>query len=229
MSWRIERADALALLHELPSGWAQMCLAEPPRADDPDRTLGILAETRRVLRDDGTLWFLTASAGLYLEALRDEGWRLQTTPVWAHRLAAYGRPTLELFLFSKQSGYFYDEGTIGAYQVSSLCVSGNCRARRAQGCVPAREHVRGLRLLKRCVMAGSSLLACGECGAPYRRNRPGESAPVGLRHPTCSHNNPGGRCLVLDPFYRPGLPSAEAVLCSGRSFLGITDTASEGR
>jgi hypothetical protein len=192
--------------------------------------LAILAETRRVLRDDGTLWLFTAPAEMYLEDLREEGWRLQATPVWARRLAAYGRPALGLFLLSKQSWYFYDTNTICVHPAApSLCVNGSCRVRRAQSCVPVREHERGLRLVKRCVMAGSSLLACGECGAPYRRARPGESAR-GLRHPTCSHNNPDGRCLVLDPFYRPGLPSAEAVLCSGRSFLGLTDTsASEGR
>jgi hypothetical protein len=228
MSARIEHTDSLTLLRELPDGWAQTCITQPPRADAPDRTLAILAESRRVLRDDGTLWLFTAPAESYLEDLREEGWQLQTTPVWARPLAAYGRPALRLFLLSKQSRYFYDTSTIGAYPAPSLWVSGSCRVRRIQSCVPAREHERGLRLVKRCVMAGSSLLACGECGAPYRRARPGESAP-GLRHPTCSHNNPDGRCLVLDPFYRPGLPSAEAALCSGRSFLGITDTASEGR
>jgi DNA modification methylase len=30
MSWRIERADALALLRELPDGWAQTCVTSPP-------------------------------------------------------------------------------------------------------------------------------------------------------------------------------------------------------
>jgi hypothetical protein len=102
------------------------------------------------------------------------------------------------------------------------------QARRVQTCIPAREHERGLALIKRCILAGSSLLACRTCGAPYQRTRPGEDA-LGVRRPTCAHNNPGGCCLVLDPFYdRAGIPTAEAALHTGRSFLGITEPAEEG-
>jgi hypothetical protein len=74
MSWRIEQADALTLLRELPDRWAQTCVTRPPRAGDPDRTLAILAEVRRVLRDDGTLWVLLAPDQLPLATeLRAEG------------------------------------------------------------------------------------------------------------------------------------------------------------
>jgi hypothetical protein len=35
---------------------------------------------------------------------------------------------------------------------------------------------------------------------------------------------------VLDPFYDPaGIPTAEAALCTGRSFLGIANPAGESR
>ncbi len=227
MSWRIEHADALALLRELPDGWAQTCIARPPRAGEHDRTLAILAEARRVLRDDGTLWVLAAPDQPSLAAeLRAEGWTRQSSPAWGTQRGA----AMRLLLFTKGDRYFYDARTIAARAASPsrLCVRASCCARRAQTCLPAREHERWLALVKRCILTGSSLLACGECGAPYRRTRPGENAP-GIRRPTCPHHNPDGRCLVLDPFYDPaGVPTAEAALRIGRSFLGITDPASRG-
>jgi hypothetical protein len=222
MSWRIERADALALLRELPDGWAQACVTRPPRVGDHDRTLAILAEARRVIRDDGTLWVFLHPDDLPLAAeLRAEGWTQQSSPAWITQRDTATRP----FLFTKGDRCFYDAHTIGARSRSSsaLCVSASRQVRRAQSCLPAREHEHRLQLVKRCILAGSSLLACGECGAPYRRTRPGESAPE-IRRPTCPHNNPGGCCLVLDPFYDPaGIPTAEAALCTGRSFLGIAN------
>jgi hypothetical protein len=233
MSWRIEQADALTLMRELPDGWAQTCVTHPPRAGDHDRTLAILAEVRRVLRDDGTLWVLLAPDHLPLAAeLRAEGWSQQSSPQWATRRTVCERGgATRLFLFAKECRYFYDAHTIDARSrpSSPLCVSASRQARRAQSCLPAREHEHRLQLVKRCIRAGTSLLACGECGAPYRRSRPGESAP-GIRRPTCPHNSPGGCCLVLDPFYDPaGVPTAEAALCTGRSFLGIADPAGERR
>jgi hypothetical protein len=227
VNWRVEQADALALLRELPDGWAQTCVTRPPRADDPDRTLAILTEARRVLRDDGTLWVLLHPDDLSLAGeLQAEGWRRQSSPAWATQRDTATRPCL----FTKGQRYFYDARTIGARSGSPswLCVGASRQVRRAQTCLPAREHERGLRLVKRCILAGSSVLACGECGAPYRPTRPGESAP-GIRRPTCPHNNPCGRCLVLDPFYDPAcVATAEAALCTGRSFLGIADPASTG-
>jgi hypothetical protein len=232
MSWRIEQADAVTLLRELPDRWAQTCVTGPPRAGDSDRTLAILAEVRRVLRDDGTLWVLLAPDQLPLAAeLRGEGWTQRSSPTWAACFTGERAPAVRPFLFTKERRYFYDARTIGARArpAGPLCVSASRQVRRAQVCLPAREHERRLLLVKRCILAGSSLLACGECGAPYRRTRPGESAP-GIRRPTCPHNNPGGCCLVLDPFYNPAdIPTAEAALCAGRSFLGVANPAGESR
>ncbi len=216
MSWRIEQTDALELLRELPDGWAQTCIARPPRAADPDRTLAILTETRRVLRNDGTLWVLLASSQLPLaDELREEGWIQQPRPAWARCRAA------RLYLFTKQPGYFRTD-LIAARRgaLRQLRASASIQTRRAQTCSHTSEHEHRLRLVKQCILTGSSLLACGECGAPYRR------ASAGLRRPTCAHNNPGGCCLVLDPFYdRAGILTADAALCTGRSFLGITEPA----
>ena len=164
--------------------------------------------------------------------LREEGWTQRPAPKWAERATrdAHGEAA-RLFLFTKQRRYFFlDADTIAARDRSSsaLCVSMSRQARRVQTCIPAREHERGLALIKRCILAGSSLLACRTCGAPYQRTRPGESA-LAIRRPTCAHNNPGGCCLVLDPFYdRAGIPTAEAALHTGRSFLGITEPADQG-
>lgn len=227
MSWRIEQAVALDLLRELPDGWAQTCVARPPRTGDPDRTLAILAEARRVLRDDGTLWVLLTPDELSLAAdLSDDEWTKQPSPDWATCRGRIGGE--RLFLFTKGRHYFYDAHTIAAHNESlrSHCASAGRPVRRVHACCHTGEHERRLRLVKRCILAGSSLLACGECGAPYRRALPGEHT-VGLRHPTCPHNNPGGCCLVLDPFYdRAGIPTADAALCTGRSFLGITEPSS---
>jgi hypothetical protein len=225
VSWRIERTDALALLRELPDRWAQTCVTCPPRTGDPDRTLAILTETRRVLRDDGTLWaFLRPETLLLTPELHAEGWTPQPSPAWATRNTVFERGVaIRPFLFTKQDRYFYDPHGLVARSPSPSPFCESRQARRTQTCLPAREHERGLRLVKRCILAGSSLLACGECGAPYRRTRTGESAP-GIRRPTCPHHNPRGCCLLLDPFYDPaGIPTAEASLCTGRSFLGITD------
>lgn len=229
MSHRVEHADALTLLCELPGGWAQTCIARPPRDGAPDRTLAILTETRRVLRDDGTLWLLAPPDQQQLLAdLQAQDWKRQTTPAWATRLTARTRPAIGLFLFSKNARYFYDADTIDGPQPRPLAASwhlGCGQSRYPQRCAVAFARERDLRLVRSCVLAGSSPLACGQCGAPYRRKRPNESAP-GIRRPTCRHNHPGGNCLVLDPFYTPSLTSTEAVLCTGRNFLGIKDTAS---
>lgn len=234
MSWRIEHADALSLLRELPDEWAQTCVTHPPRGGARDRTLAILTEVRRVLRGDGTLWlFAQPDQPPVTAELRAEGWRQHPSPTWITPVIGELGGAIRLFLFTKEDRYFYDAHTIGARNGSPgpFCVSASRQARRAHTCLPAREHERRLQLVKRCILAGSSPLACGECGAPYRRTRPRESAP-GIRRPTCPHNNPGGSCLVLDPFYEhAGIPTAEASLCTGRSFLGITSpaNASESR
>lgn len=230
MSWRIETTDPLTLMRELPDQWAQTCIARPPRAGDSDRTLAILTEASRVLRDDSTLFALLAPDQLPLaNQLCAEGWTAQPAPAWATRRTACERGgTRRLFLFTKERRYFYNAQAAGGcpspQRASYLNVG---RQARVQDCRLACEREQRLQLVKRCILAGSSLLACGECGAPYRRARPGESAP-GARRPTCPHNNPGGRCLVLDPFYDPGVPTAQAALCTGRSFLGITNPAGVG-
>ncbi len=227
MSWRIEEADALTLLRELPDQWAQTCLTSPPSTQAPAITLAVLAEVRRVCREDGTLWLLHRPGEPLLDALREQGWILQRPPAWARPLVLGCNAALRVSLLSKKRRYFYNAHTAAAHTRPQRrsCPSTSRRARHVQRCALAREQ--DPQLVWRCVLAGSSPLACGACGAPYRRARPGESAP-GIRRPTCTHNNPDGRCLVLDPFYEPGTPTAEAAHRNGRSFLGIACHAGTG-
>ncbi len=237
MNARIEHThDPLTLLRELPDGWAQTCIARPPRNSPPGRTLAILAETQRVLREDGTLWLLLnrpteqQRQGLLLTDLQASGFREQAIPPSARWLAARlpGRLPVVLYLFSKQPDHLYDEraGDLAQQQrrLARCCQPPACgRARQLQRCALVLERERLLRLVAYCVRAGSSPLACGQCGAPYRRDRSAMSARS-MRRPTCRHDDRGGRCLVLDPFYEPaGLPTLQAALYAGRNFLGIED------
>lgn len=220
MSWRIEQADSLTLLRELPDAWAQTCVTSPP-TDAPSSTLAVLGEVQRVLRRDGTLWLLLGQDEPPSAALHEQGWIRQPLPPWGTPLMRGWCPSLRLLLLTKERQYFYDDGTLGGHTRAPRlpCLNAPRQTRRASGCVFVRE--RRLQLVKRCILAGSSLLACGVCGAPYRRARPGESEG-GIRRPTCRHNDPEGRCLVLDPFCGSGAATADAAHCSGRSFLGIT-------
>jgi hypothetical protein len=220
MSWRIEHADALSLVRELPDNWAQTCITSPPSTQASEITLAVLAEVHRVLREDGTLWLLRHPGEPLLDALRKQGWILQRPPVWARPLVLGCNAPLRPSLLTRQARYFYNAHAAvpHARPQGHSRPSTSRRARHVQRCGLARGQ--DPRLVWRCVLAGSSPVACGACGAPYRRARPGESTS-GVRRPTCPHNNPEGRCLVLDPFYKPGAPAAEAAHRNGRSFLGI--------
>ncbi len=221
MSRRIENTDPLALLGELPDEWAQTCITSPPSTQALEVTLAIFAEVHRVLREDGTLWLLHRPGERLPDALQDQGWIRQRPPAWARPLML-GHDAPRVSLLSKGRRYFYN--AVAGLQRRS-CPSTTCQAQCVERCAVAHEH--DPQLLMRCVLAGSSPVACGVCGAPYRRPRPGEGA-TGIRRPTCPHNNPEGRCLVLDPFYRLGAATAEAAYRTGRSFLGITGHTGTG-
>lgn len=221
MSWRIEAAEPLALLRELPDQWAQTCVTSPPDGDA--LTLAVLREVQRVLREDGTLWLLLLRrrGEPLLSALIDQGWIRQPLPPGATALTGAPSRSLRVFLLTKGHDYFYKGHLLARHPgpQKQACPRTGRQARIAQRCVHAPGHRR--ELVKRCVLAGSSMLACGACGAPYRQAQPGERTP-GIRRATCQHHNPRGRCLVLDPFYQPGAGTAETAHYYGRSFLGIT-------
>lgn len=100
MSTRIEHADAISILGELPNGWAQTTITNPPNRDIP-KALAVLAHVHRVLREDGTLWLLAEPSKPLLAGLRQQGWLHQPLPAWARPLA--GNPSLRPCLLSKRS------------------------------------------------------------------------------------------------------------------------------
>lgn len=206
MSTHIEHADALAVLAELPNGWAQTTITNPP-ASDTNTTLAVLAEVQRVLREDGTLWLLRRPEEPLLTGLLTQGWLRQRLPVWATPLA--GRTSLRPLLLSNSSRYFQRR----LHKRPNPTLSRDAR----RGCCPQAQR----ELIERCVLACSSMPACGACGSPYRPARRSDQTPA-TQHASCVHRDPRGRCLVLDPFYKPRVGTAEIAARHGRSFLGIT-------
>lgn len=63
MSFRVEHADPLTLLRELPDDWAQACVTTPRRDLPIHYLLAVLDELHRVLRHDGTLWLSFTRGG----------------------------------------------------------------------------------------------------------------------------------------------------------------------
>ena len=214
MSWHVEHADPLAVLRELPDGWAQTCVTSPPRRLPDDRVLAVLGEVHRVLRTDGTLWLLHSPQALPA-ALEEHGWRAASpVPSWYSAARARWR------------------GPAVAHQAAAVLLRGRRDSRVRPPATARLPSERGgcgeactwqdsrelhLRLRRLCVLAASAPVACGACGTPWRRAPNG-----GARRPGCAHNDPRGRCLILDPFCRS---SDTALLASryGRSFLGITE------
>ena len=218
MSRRVEHADALSSCANCPTaGLRPASLVHPaaaPRthARDPRRSPPRAARRRHPLAPQAAAAARrrTARGGLDAAAPAEVGARATRVPlcsgavVPAYQAASVllRRPTARC---SRRTS-------------SALCVRVLRQARRAPDRFRARTSPLAL------VRAASSRAPRRwrrrvRCALPA--HRPGESARD--RRPTCSHNHPGGRCLVLDPFCRPGIPTAEAALYTGRSFLGITE------
>ncbi|HTU79418.1 MAG TPA: site-specific DNA-methyltransferase [Solirubrobacteraceae bacterium] len=162
-----------------------------------------------------------------------------------------------LFLLAKQPRYFYDAHAIrepdtgrrsgnGYARPGRLTYQdrrgqrgqhqewkgGQARQRRSWWTVTARGYpgaqaVFPEKLIEPCVLAGSPPVACGICGAPWKRGATWD-APNGTRLPSCQHNDGSGRSLVLDPFCGSGTTGAVATRL-GRDFLGIELGAATAR
>jgi hypothetical protein len=210
----VEPGRAVEVMRSLPAGWAQTCLVSPPARAPRRIVLAVLGEAHRVVRGDGTVWLLQGPQPLAGE-LFEQGW--EAHPVaWAARLT---RGRVQLTVLTKEPRYFYDTTAAGDPQRLRLLAGQDHRAAADGACPWVVAHERLLRLSKLCVLAGSSPLACGVCGAPWRRSYPSET---GARQPTCAHQDPRGRSLVLDPFCRH--PEIGRVADRyGRGFLGIAD------
>jgi hypothetical protein len=215
MSSRIEHADALAILRELPANWAQACITSPPRDTQPEALEAVLAEAHRVLRFDGTLWLYATRLPIEAAALRAWGYHPQQAPWWAAPLATGGTRVL---LASKRERFFCDPPSVDPRRPRHFsCASDACRQPRSvapSGCV----HETSAQLARRLLLASTSPKACGVCGAPYRRTE-----EHGRRGASCAHRDTSGRCLVIDPYHERGVSLIGGLAQRhGRSFLGIT-------
>jgi hypothetical protein len=210
MNTRIETAsNQTRLLAELPARWAQAVITSPTPTELDRSPAALFDELYRVLRDDGTLWLLTTDTQLPSE-LTCHGW-MRRTVRWLTPLRVDPAGRVRLHLLVKQPRYFYNARAAELYCAPRTHAAVALAANRRRFCGWSPDQRR--ELVRLCILAGSSRAACGACGAPYTRG-PHTRA-------TCAHHNPAGRCLVLDPFYKPASRTHEITERYGRAFLGI--------
>jgi hypothetical protein len=225
MSHRIEQADPLTLLGELPGAWAQTCVTSPPPDAPLPYLLAVLDEVHRVLRSDGTVWLSLPNNPNAHELM----WMLRDTR-WLRPLPASITPRHVLLLTKQPAFLFHPQrraSKTGSRRDRACPGSGIGRSRehgclgcsrpRRAWCVPSPGlHGSPLRgVVEWCVLASTAPCACEICGAPLRqtvRRREWRS--------TCPHKNGRGRCLVIDPFCGTGDTGIVAV-GQGRHYLGI--------
>jgi DNA modification methylase len=202
-----------------------------PDGTKPKDLLGIPWQLAFALRADG--WWLRSDVIWHKQNPIPES--VRDRPTRAHEY---------VFLLAKRARYFYDHHAIrkpdcgrpagngylrperltyrdrhGARGQSGRWHPGGGRNRRDVWSITSRPYRGGHiatfppDLAEPCVLASSSPAACRTCGKPYKRTGEGLS-------PDCAHREPGGCCLVLDPFCGSGTTGLVA-LRHGRSFLGI--------
>lgn len=225
MSHRIEQADPLTLLEELPDEWAQTCVTSPPPDTSVAYLLAVLDEVYRVLRSDGTVWLSLANNPNAHELM----WALRETP-WLRPLLSSITPRHVLLLAKQPAFLFHPQRRAsrtgprrdracrgsGLGRLRAHDCRGCSRPRRAW-CVPSPalygSPFRGV--VEWCVLAGTAPCACEVCGTPSR-----QTMRRGEWRFTCPHKNGRGRCLVIDPFCGTGDTGTVAV-GQGRHYLGI--------
>jgi hypothetical protein len=228
MSWRIEHSDALTLLRELPSEWAQSCVTSPPRDLPPQELLAVLEEVRRVLCADGTLWLALTRGGSspsVLAWLQETAW---LRPAHPRTISGYRVPR-SVVLFTKQPAYLFSPRLAPAPGASSAWRTpgrpGRARERclrpRRASCVPARgsDGLLARELVEWCILTSTVPRACGVCGTPWLRVPYPASGQERWRT-GCVHINGRGRSLVIDPFCGSG-NTGLAAQRRNRDFLGI--------
>lgn len=226
MSFRIEQADPLALLRELPDEWAQTCVTSPRRDAPVPYLLAVLDEVHRVLRTDGTVWLVLARGGNAHDLL----WALRDTR-WVRPLPASATPRHVLLLTKQPAFLFRPQRPVTGVLTpqSSACPRypvaqrpghscRGCPMPRRACCVPSpgAGEIPPREVIEWCILAGTVPCACEVCGAPSQQS-------VRCRErwrSTCTHKGGRGRCLVIDPFCTTGNTGIVAVRW-GREYLGI--------
>lgn len=216
---RIERDDPLLLLCELPDGWAQSIITQPPTgASDPASQatlIAVVGELARVSRPDATLlWSVQVQQPMPLRQLalafmRAGSWQTQKSELAAR--SGY-------LLFAKQPRFYWQP--VPAPRPLRLRTAG---ARRAW-CIPAQQDLARQRL-QTLLLAATSRIACGACGAPWTRDTIRSRDSVAMR---CGHRNAQGRSLLIDPFHTPSSLLAGLAVSHGRSYLGIQAASQTG-
>jgi hypothetical protein len=213
VSTRIDASvSRVQLLGALPSAWAQSIVTSPTRHElehDADAVFSVL---QRVLRDDGTLWLFCSGQQLP-EMLERSGWQRQAVD-WATPLMVDPAGRARLYLFTKAPEFHYSARTAELFMDTRVRKVFRRRRGRQRSCVWSPEHRDELTRL--CVLAGSSRLACGTCGAAYERGLQGDARA------TCGHRDGSGRCVILDPFHHPGAHAREVAERCGRTFIGLS-------
>jgi hypothetical protein len=236
MSWRIEIANPLALVRELPDGWAQTCFIRPPRDLPTPCLLAILEDVHRVVRDDGTLWVALPGRGNapgVIRSIQETGWlRANAKTTLSNQARGEHRAVA---LFSKQQAFHFNPRQPLRPAVTGnhdqLCSNSRPPRRNISGaarrawCVPTHAgHTLPPRLIEWCILASTSPHACGICGTPWKRLPSVPGRTERWRH-ACSHTNGRGSCLVLDPFCGAGAAVIVAAVHLGRSYLGVEQNA----
>lgn len=164
-----------------------------------EHIVGMMREVRRTLRPEGTLWLnlgdtyaktpgtdgskpkdLLGIPWRVAHALRADGWWLRCDVIWAKANLtpepARDRPAHShehVFLLAPSHRYHYDGFAVR--EPGRDPRSGGWRNRRSVWTLPtaafpgAHFATFPTALAEPCVLAGSSPVACGRCGAPWRR------------------------------------------------------------
>jgi hypothetical protein len=228
MTVRVEIADPLTVLAELPGGLAQCAIFTPPvhstarRVQDRYLPVALIDEAHRVTRPDGTLLWDLAWSALPVHKLATvfAVLRWQVVPNASVMTAGF-------LLFSKQPSFYWQPGKPRLpipRRTRDAC--GEPRRRRLASterrawCVhsqsPGRLASRRA-ALEWLIGAATSPVACGACGAPWSRHR----TTARQQGPGCEHINPCGRSLVLDPCYQPGSLVRFAAQRHACNYLGV--------
>jgi site-specific DNA-methyltransferase (cytosine-N4-specific) len=195
-----------------------------------DKLVDIFKEIRPVLRDDGTVWLnlgdtyrdksLLGMPWRVAHALQDDGWLIRNEIVW-NKLAPMPEAVKDrltvshelMFLLTKKPTYFYDSTAIREGGQEGGRNRRDVWSMASDRFPDTHFAVMPKKLVLPCVLAGSSVCACGKCGTPWHRTDQGWE-------PGCDEMDPTGHSLVMDPFAGSG---TVGVVCSwlDRHFVGI--------
>ena len=209
MSWRIEEADALVLLRELPDGWAQTCVTRPPRGGTASVARGPRRGASRAARRRHALASPPARAApLPVELARSAGPTARAEVVCRHSRCHGGGAAASVH--QAAPAFFLRRADAARDRPRGLCArKGRQGAACASLALPRVSSSCGWRSSGAACWRAPRRSRAG-CAAP----RTGAPAPVRApshRRATCAHNDQSGAALcstLLPPgsIHRRGCP-----------------------